>query len=524
MMDIFHNLAAGFHVALSLQNFLYCLLGATLGTLVGVLPGLGPVTTIAMLLPLTFKLPAIGSIIMLAGIYYGAHHAGSTTAIMLNMPGEPSSVVICLDGHPMARQGRAGAALCIAALSSCFAGFVSVLIVAMFSPVLAAVAQKFGAAEYASMILLALVTISAVSSGSTLTTIAMAVLGLLLGTIGTDLATGRERFTFGVENFADGLNFVAMAVGLFAVAQIVFQLGGKEKKVTPSAKLNGLVPTRAELSASWRATVRGSVLGSLLGIFPGTGPLVASFASYALERKVATDPTRFGKGAVEGVAGPEAANNAATITHFIPMLTLGIPAGAAMALMLAALTIQGVSAGPEMMVRHADLFWGVIASMLIGNVMLLVLNLPLIGIWIKALSAPYRFVYPVILICCCVGAYSVSNSTVDVLLAAVFSVVGIVFSRINCSPAPLLLGFILEPMLEDNFRRALMLSHGDPTIFVTRPYSLAILLMTIVLLIALTAPSFYRRMAAGAERQPVGRNVSIREGEDEHDIHRNPVK
>jgi TctA family transporter len=456
---------------------------------VGVLPGLGPITTIAMLLPITFKMPAVASLIMLSGIYYGAHHAGSTTAIMLNMPGEPTSVVICLDGNPMARQGRAGPALCISALGSFFAGCISVIIIALFSPPLARVALSFASPEYASMIVLALVAVSVISSASVLTTISMAVLGLLLGTIGTDLNTGVERFTFGIGSIADGLSFVALAVGLFAFTQIASQLGAEEVRHVVSAKVSGLLPTREDLRASWQAILRGTGLGAAIGIFPGTGPLVASFAAYSLEKRIAQDPSRFGKGAIEGVAGPESANNAAAFTHFIPMMTLGIPAGAAMALMLAALTIQGVTAGPQLMTKHADLFWGVIASMWIGNLMLLVLNLPLVGVWIRLLAVPYRYLYPVVLVCCCIGTYSVANSAFDVMLAAGLGLVGFAFHKLGCPPAPLVLGFILEPMLEENFRRSLLLARGDLSIFVTRPISLAILIAAGVLLAVFCAPA-----------------------------------
>jgi TctA family transporter len=498
MIETFYNLAGGFGVALTPENLMYCLIGAALGTLVGVLPGLSPVTTIAMLLPITFKMPAVASLIMLTGIYYGAHHAGSTTAIMMNMPGEPTSVVICIDGHPMARQGRAGPALCISALGSFFAGVVSVGIIALFSPPLAIIAQSFGPVEYASMIVLALVAVAVITSESAVTTISMAVLGLLLGTIGTDVQTGLMRFTLGVHQLDDGLNFVAVAVGLFALAQITSNLTGNTTRVVID-KVTGLIPTRADLKASWGPIWRGTLLGSAIGVFPGTGPLIASFASYSMERRLAADPSRFGKGAIEGVAGPEASNNAATFTHFIPMLTLGIPAGAPMALMLAALMIQGVTAGPQLMTQHADLFWGVIASMFIGNAMLLILNLPLVGIWIRLLAVPYRFLYPLVLVCCCIGVYSVNNSPFDVLFAAGVSVVGYLFVKLDCSPAPLILGLILEPMLEDNFRRALLISRGDATVFVTRPISLMILLATIGLVIVFCAPALRRKATHGVE-------------------------
>jgi len=480
-MDWFQNLTLGFHVAMTAANLLYCLAGAAIGTLVGVLPGIGPVTAIAMLLPLTFKMPAIGAIIMLSGIYYGAHHAGSTTAIMLNMPGEPSSVVICLDGYPMSQRGRAGPALCMSALASFFAGSVAVVIIATVSPALAQASLAFGPTEYAAMIVMALVTASVLSSNSLATTMGMTVIGLLLGCAGTDVTTGQMRFTFGFLQLADGVSFVAVAVGLFAFGEIISNMAHPALRAAPTAKVTGLLPTRADLAAAWKPVLRGTALGSAFGILPGTGPLLSSFASYALERRLARDPSRFGKGAIEGVAGPEAANNAAALTHFIPMLTLGIPAGAAMALMLGALQIQGIAPGPQVMENHPDLFWGVVASMWLGNMMLLVLNLPMIGLWIRLLRIPYRLLSPAILVFCCIGVYSVSNSAFDVVVAAVFGVFGVIFKKLDCSPAPLVLALVLAPMLEENFRRAMLISHGNPAVFVTHPVSLGILLFTVVL-------------------------------------------
>jgi putative tricarboxylic transport membrane protein len=491
-VDLLQNLGLGLSVAFTMANLLYCLAGAAVGTLVGVLPGIGPVATIAMLLPLTFKMDPIGALIMLSGIYYGAHHAGSTTAIMLNMPGEPTSVVICLDGHPMARLGRAGAALCISAFGSFFAGSVGVILLATLSPILAQASQSFGPAEYTSMIVMALITAAVLSNDSLVTTIAMSVFGLFLGVVGTDVSTGTMRFTFGFWALGDGISFVAVAVGLFAIAEIIMNIGFPEKRPPLTAKVKGLLPTRADLAASWKPILRGTALGSAFGILPGTGPLLSSFASYALERRLAKDPSRFGKGAIEGVAGPESANNAAAITHFIPMLTLGIPAGAAMALMLGALQIQGISPGPMVMTKHPDLFWGVIVSMWIGNMMLLVLNLPMVGLWIRLLMIPYKLLYPAILVFCCFGVYSVSNSTFDVALACLFGIIGVVFKKLDCSPAPLILALVLEPMLEENFRRAMLLSGGEASVFVTRPISLSILLLTA----ALAFFFFHRRPAA----------------------------
>ena len=492
-MDLLNNLAMGFHVAFSPMNFLFCLIGATIGTIVGILPGIGPVAAIAMLLPLTFKMPAIGALIMLSGIYYGAHHAGATTAIMLNMPGEPSSVVICLDGYPMARAGRAGPALSIAAVGSFFAGCVSVVIIATLSPLLAEASLQFGPAEYFSTIVMALVMASVLSGDRFLTTLCMSVVGLLLGVVGTDLTTGDARFNFGLMELADGVNFVAVAVGLFAFGEVILHLGFPTKRAVITTKIKGLLPTRRDLGQSWKPILRGTTLGAILGIFPGTGPLLSSFASYAMERRLAKNPSRFGRGAIEGVAGPEAANNAAALTHFIPMLTLGIPAGAAMALMLGALQIQGITPGPDVMNKNPELFWGVIASMWIGNIMLLVLNLPMIGIWIRLLAIPFRYLYPAILAFCCIGAYSVNTSSFDIGLAALFGLAGIAFKMMDCSPAPLVLALVLEPLLEENFRRQMILSSGDATTFFTRPISLAILLLTVGLAIY-----FSRRKTAAA--------------------------
>jgi putative tricarboxylic transport membrane protein len=504
-LDIFHNLAFGFGVAFTPENFVYCLLGAVLGTLVGVLPGLNPLIAITMLLPITFKLPATAALIMLSGIYYGAHHSGSTTAIMLNMPGEPSSLVICLDGHPMARQGRAGAALCIAALASFFAGSVCIFFISLFSPPLAKLALSFQAPEYTSTVVLALVGISLLSSNSLLTTFGMAVLGILIGTIGIDINSGVMRFTFGESRLADGIDFVPVAIGLFAFSEIAIRLGAPEKPRVFDTKIRNLIPTRADLAASWKPAVRGTILGGLFGVLPGTGPLISSFASYAMEKKLSREPQRFGNGAIEGIAGPEAANNAAAFTHFIPMLTLGIPAGATMALMLGALMIQGIPPGPQVMTEHPDLFWGLVASMWIGNFMLLILNLPLVGIWIRLLTIPYRLLYPMILVFCCIGAYSIHNSAFDVGLAAFVGVGGYVLRQLGGAPAPLILGLILGPVLEENLRRSLLISRGDPSIFITRPISLGLLLLAAGLFVAFTLPSIRgRRSIVRPVSKPVG--------------------
>jgi putative tricarboxylic transport membrane protein len=501
-MELFSNLSFGFGVALTAQNALYCLAGAVLGTIVGILPGMNPVIVISMLLPLTFKLPAIGALIMLAGIYYGCHHSGATTAIMLNMPGEPSSLVICLDGHPMARQGRAGPALCVAAISSFFAGCVSILVIALFSPIISTAALQFQAPEYTAVIVLALVGASALSTKSLFSTLGMAALGLLLGTVGTDVNSGVIRFTFDDNRLAEGIDFIAVAVGLFAVTEIAFRLGAPEIRARVVARIRDLTPKMADLKASWKPVLRGTVIGSALGILPGTGPLIASFASYVTEKKLAADPSRFGNGAIEGVAGPEAADNAAAFTHFIPMLTLGIPAGATFALLLGAMLIQGIVPGPQVMTSNPDLFWGLIASMWIGNCMLLVLNLPLVGIWIKLLQIPYRFLYPTILMFSCIGVYSIRNEPFDIIIAAATGVVGYVLRKLDCEPAPLILGLILEPILEEHMRRSLLISRGDLSVFVTRPISLGILLFTVALLLVLCMPGL-RRLVAPRIARPI---------------------
>jgi putative tricarboxylic transport membrane protein len=485
-MSVFEQLVAGFQVALTPENFGYCLLGSAIGTMVGVLPGISPVTTIAMLLPITFKIPAVSALIMLAGIYYGAHHAGSTTAIMLNMPGEPSSVVVCMDGHPMARQGRAGVALCISALGSFFAGCVGIIVITFFSPILSEAGLLFGAPEYTALVAVALMTASVMAAGSALSTFGMAILGLLIGTVGTDVGTGLERFTFDSPNLADGIDFVAVAVGLFAFSEVAQHVAAPDRHKTFSVRFAELFPRLKDLKQAFPAILRGTSLGAALGILPGTGPLVSAFAAYALERQVAKDKTRFGKGAIEGVAAPEAADNAAAMTHFIPMLGLGIPAGAAMAMMLGALTIQGVQPGPQLMSTHPELFWGVVASMWIGNMMLLILNLPMIGVWIKFLSIPYRFLYPGIILFCCIGVYSVRNSAFDVLLAAGIGLFGITARQLNCSPAPLVLGLILGPIFEENFRRSLTISNGDPTIFLRHPIAAGLLVLFVVFAFAVT--------------------------------------
>jgi len=492
-MELFQNLVFGFGVAFSLQNLLYCFIGVLVGTLIGVLPGIGPLATIAMLLPLTFNVAPVAALIMLAGIYYGAQYGGSTTAILVNLPGETSAVVTCLDGYQMARQGRAGPALAIAAIGSFFAGTVCTLLIALFGPPLADLALKFGAADYFSLMLMGLVAAAVLAQGDAIKSLAMVVMGLLLGIVGTDVNSGVRRFTLGLTELADGIGFVVVAVGVFAVGEIVSNLGEAEARQVFTAKVTNLFPTKEDLRRSFGPIVRGTGIGAFFGVLPGTGPAIASFASYVVEKKLARDPSRFGRGAIEGVAGPESANNADAQCKFIPMLTLGLPASGVMALMLGALTIHGIAPGPQVMTQKPDLFWGLIASMWIGNLMLLVLNLPLIGLWVSLLRVPYRLLFPAIMVFSVIGIYSVDNSAFDVYLAALFGVIGFAWMKLGCSPAPMLLGFVLGPMLEENLRRALVVSRGDPSVFLRRPISLGFLVATVLILIVIAAPAVRAR-------------------------------
>ncbi len=489
-MELLHHLSLGFGVATQGINILYALVGAMLGTLIGVLPGIGPVATIAMLLPTTYALEPVSALIMLAGIYYGAQYGGSTTSILLNMPGETSSAVTCLDGYQMARKGQAGAALAIAALGSFFAGSVSTVMVATVAIPLSEFALKFGPAEYFSLMVLGLIGAVVLAHGSVLKAISMIVLGLLLGLVGTDVNSGVARFAFGVPELTDGLGVVSVAMGLFGFAEIISNLESTEKRELVTSKVRGLWPTKEQFKVAWPASLRGTALGSVLGLLPGGGAMLASFASYALEKKVSRDPGQFGKGAIQGVAGPESANNAGAQTSFIPLLTLGIPENAVMALMVGAMTIHNIQPGPQVMTSNPPLFWGLIASMWVGNLMLVVLNLPLIGMWIKLLKVPYRLLYPAILLFCSIGVYSINNPHFDVSQTAAFGLLGVVFMKLECEPAPLLLGFVLGPMMEENLRRALLLSRGDPTVFLTRPISLTMLIMAALLLLLIIAPAF----------------------------------
>ncbi|KCV66613.1 tripartite tricarboxylate transporter permease [Bordetella bronchiseptica] len=492
-MELLQNLALGFSVAFTPENLLYALLGCVLGTLVGVLPGLGPVPTIAMLLPITYVLPPVAGLIMLAGIYYGTQYGGSTTAILVNLPGETSAVVTVLDGHQMARNGRAGAALALAAIGSFFAGTVATMLIAAFAPPLAEVAFKFGPAEYFSLMVLGLIGAVVLASGSILKAVAMIILGLLLGMVGTDVNSGVARYDFGIPELQDGIDFAIVAMGVFGFAEILTNLEQKENRVDITDKVGSLYPNKQEMREAAPAIVRGTALGSCLGILPGGGSVLSAFASYSLEKKLSRNPERFGKGHPAGLAGPESANNAGAQTSFIPLLTLGIPGNAVMALMVGAMTIHNIQPGPQVMTSHPELFWGLIASMWIGNLMLVVLNLPLVGLWVKLLKVPYRILYPAILVFCTIGVYSLNYNVFDVFVTAIFGVVGYVWSKLKCEGAPLLLGLVLGPMMEENFRRALLLSRGDFLTFVERPLSASLLGAATLLVVIVALPSIRKK-------------------------------
>ncbi|MBA4178256.1 MAG: hypothetical protein C0505_17120 [Leptothrix sp. (in: Bacteria)] len=491
-MDLLNNLALGFGVAFTWLNLAYAFGGAVLGTLIGVLPGLGPVATIAMLLPSIYALDATPALIMLAGIYYGAQYGGSTTAILINVPGESSSVVTAIDGYAMARKGRAGSALAAAGLGSFFAGCVGTIVIAAFAPPLTELAFKFGPAEYFSLMVLGLIGAVVLASGSLVKAIAMILLGLLLGQINTDVISGVPRYSFDIPELTDGIGFVTIAMGVFGFGEIIANLGQPaENREVFTKDVKGLWPTKQDFHDAWPAVLRGTALGSILGTLPGGGALLSSFAAYTVEKKMKMRPgeVEFGKGNIRGVAGPESANNAGAQTSFIPMLTLGIPPNAVMALMVGAMTIKGIQPGPQVMTSNPDLFWGLIASMWVGNAMLVILNLPLIGIWIRLLTVPYRFLFPAIMAFCCIGLYTLNNNNFDVFMGAIFAVVGYLFYKLGCEPAPLLLGFILGPMMEENLRRALLLSRGDWTTFATRPLSAGLLIAAALMIVVVMLPA-----------------------------------
>ena len=492
-MELIDNLGLGFQTALTLNNLLYCFIGVLLGTLIGVLPGIGPTATIAMLLPVTFALSPVTSLIMLAGIYYGAQYGGSTTAILINLPGESSSAVTAIDGYQMARQGRAGPALAAAALGSFFAGSVATLVLATLAPALADIALEFGPPEYFSLMVLGLVSSVALAHGSVVKALGMIVLGLMLGLVGTDIYTGTPRFTMGFPELYDGLNFVAVAVGVFGVAEILRNLETERDREVAVKRVTNILPSWSDLKAMSAPILRGTILGSALGILPGGGAILSSFAAYTVEKKLSKTPERFGKGAIEGVAGPESANNAGAQTSFVPMLTLGIPANPVMALMIGALIIQGITPGPNVATDEPALFWGVIVSMWIGNLMLVLLNLPLIGVWVRLLKIPYYVLFPAILAFSAIGVYSINSNAFDLFAVAAFGILGYVLVKLDCEPAPLLLGFVLGPMLEEHLRRAMIISRGDPSIFLIRPLSGILLLLAAAILVIVFMPAIAKK-------------------------------
>lgn len=493
MIDLFAALGHGFSVAATPINLLFCLIGAVCGTLIGVLPGLGPVATISLLLPATYALDPVGAIIMLAGIYYGAQYGGSTTAILVNIPGESTSVVTAIDGYKMAQQGRAGEALAIAAIGSFIAGCFGTVVIALLGPPLALMTQKFASPDYFSLMVLGLVSAVVLANGSAFRAVAMIFLGLLLGMVGMDINTGEARMTFGLIELSDGINFVALVMGLFGVAEVISNLEGLSTRIVNHSKINSIWPSFKVLRGAWGAVTRGTLLGTIFGILPGGGATIASFSSYALEKRVSKTPERFGNGAIEGVAGPESANNAAAQTSFVPLLTMGIPTSATMALLVGALTLHGIAPGPTIITRQPDLFWGLIASMFIGNAMLVVINLPMIGLWVRLLNVPYRILYLVIAVVCAIGVFSVNNSSFDIYMTVGFTALGYILRKLDAEPAPLLMGFVLGPMVEENFRRSLITSYGDPMVFLQRPISLVLLLLSAALLISIVMPSISKR-------------------------------
>lgn len=492
-MDLLSNLILGFQAALSLDNLIFCTIGVVLGTAIGVLPGLGPVPTIAMLLPLTYALPADGALIMLAGIFYGSQYGGSTTSILVNIPGESSSVVTCLDGYQMAKKGQAGPALAAAALGSFFAGSVATVLIAAAAPLLSRVAFQFGPAEYFSLMVLGLLGAVALAHGSVLRAICMVLVGVLLSLIGTDITSGGQRFTAGFSQLFDGIEFVALVMGLFGVAEVIGTAGRPDNRELVTRKVTGLMPTREDLRRMAPAVLRGTGLGSLLGLLPGGGATLASFAAYALEKKASKRPREFGTGLIEGVAAPESANNAAAQTSFIPMLTLGLPSNSVMALMLGALMMHNIRPGPQVIAANPKLFWGLVASMWIGNLILVVLNLPMIFMWVKMLSVPYRFLYPSIIVISCIGVYSVGSDLFSIYMMAGFGVIGYLLVRLDCEIVPMLLGFVLGQSMEAYFRRAMLVSDGSFSVFFTRPLSLALLLVAFAAVVLSVLPALTRK-------------------------------
>jgi putative tricarboxylic transport membrane protein len=492
-MELFSNLGLGFETVLTASNLLYCLIGVLLGTAIGVLPGLGPTATIAMLLPLTFSLPPVSSLIMLAGIYYGSQYGGSTTAILVNLPGESSSVVTAIDGYQMARQGHAGKALATAAIGSFIAGCAATFLIALFAPPLTQVALQFGPAEYFSLMVLGLVASVVLASGSLLRAIGMILIGLLLGMVGIDVNSGAPRYTFDTPELLDGLNFVVVAMGMFGLGEIVRNLEHDETRSVMAKKVKGLMLSKDDFKRIIAPVMRGTILGSALGILPGGGAMLSSFAAYSLEKKVSKNAANFGKGAIEGVAAPESANNAGAQTSFIPMLTLGIPSNPVMALMIGAMIMQGIQPGPAVMIEQPALFWGIIVSMWMGNLFLVVLNLPMIGLWVRMVMVPYHFLFPGILVFCAIGVFSLNNSEFDVYLMALFGLFGYISAKLEMEAAPMLLGLIIGPMMEEYLRRAMLLSRSDPMVFLESPISATMLALAVMAMVVVLLPTLRKK-------------------------------
>ncbi len=484
-MGLLDNISLGFEAAFTAQKLLYCFFGVFMGMLMGVLPGIGAMATISMLMPITFYVPPDVGLIMLAGIYYGAQYGGSIASILLNLPGTPSSAIICLDGYPMSRQGRAGPAIFLTTYASFAGSFFAIFLLLTVAPLAARLALSFGASEYFSMMILGLIAAASLAQHGVLRGLAMVIVGLILGLVGSDVASGTYRFTFGTLELADGLSIIAVAMGLFGVAEVMANLmtGQDDRPQSGTVRIRDLVPTRADMGQTTGPIARGGVLGAILGILPGTGASIAAFVAYGFEKRLSKTPEKFGTGHVPGIVAPEAANNAAAQAAFIPTLTLGIPGDAVMALMMSALIIHGIQPGPAVIQEHPSLFWGLVASFVIGNVMLLVMNLPMIGLWVRILTIPYRILYPIILVLVCIGVYAVGNSVFDVLQLIFFGFVGYLMIQIRLEPAPLLLGFVLGPLLEENFRRALILSRGELSIFVERPISAGLLFASLAVVI-----------------------------------------
>jgi putative tricarboxylic transport membrane protein len=483
-MELFADLALGFQTALTPENLLYCLIGVTLGTFIGVLPGIGALAAVSMLLPVTFYLPPTAALVMLAGVYYGSEYGGSIASILLNLPGTPSSAVTALDGYPMTQQGKAGIALFLTAVASFAGATIGIVVLTAFAPVLVRVTLAFGPAEYFAVMVLGLLAAASIGQGSPIKGIAMVLLGLMLGTVGVDINSGASRYTLGFFDLYDGINLIALAMGLFGISEVIASIGATANaRLKDRITFRSMMPGAGDVRRSILPVLRGSSVGALVGALPGTGQTVASFLSYALEKRVARDPSRFGKGAVEGITSPEASNNAAAQTAFIPTLTMGIPGSATMALLLGALMIHGIAPGPGLMREHPELFWGLIASFWIGNVLLLVLNIPLIGLWVRILQIPYHYLYPTILVLICIGVFSINNNVFDVWVVLFFGVLGYGMRLLGFEPAPLLIGFVLGPLMEENFRRALLLAQGDFAVFVQRPISATILAISALLLL-----------------------------------------